>query len=120
MTRDMPQDPERQLPLKHVDLQILIVLADRDLHGYGLAKAIDDRSDGRFQLEPGNLYRYIRRLEELGMVAPAERRRSDDAGHERRRYYRITAFGRRVLAAEARRLKALVAAVEARAALPGA
>lgn len=112
-------DPDALLPLKHVDLQILLVLADRDLHGYGLVKAIDARTDGRFRLEPGNLYRYIRRLEELELVAPAERRHAADAEHERRRYYRITPFGRRVLAAEAARLKALVEVVEARNALPG-
>lgn len=119
MSSEPPNDPEELLPLKHVDLQILLVLADRDLHGYGLVKAIDARTDGRFRLEPGNLYRYIRRLEELELVAPAERRRADDAGYERRRYYRITRFGRQVLAAEAARLKALVEAMEARDALPG-
>jgi DNA-binding PadR family transcriptional regulator len=118
MAHDTRRDPDAQIPLKHVDLQILIVLADQDLHGYGLVKAIEARTDGHFRLEPGNLYRYIRRLVNLGMVAPADRRRAEDVEHERRRYYRITAFGRRVLAAEVQRLKALVEAVESLSVLP--
>ncbi|MDX1647999.1 MAG: PadR family transcriptional regulator [Longimicrobiales bacterium] len=118
MAPDTPGDPRTRLPLKHVDFQILLVLADRDLHGYGLVKEIEVRTEGRFSLEPGNLYRYVGRLVDQDLVARAERRPAADAQDERRRYYRITEFGRQVLSAEAARLKALVEAVERRTPLP--
>jgi DNA-binding PadR family transcriptional regulator len=64
------------------------------------------------QLEAGNLYRSMRRLEADGIVEEAGRRPAADADDERRRYYRLTAFGRRVLAAEMLRLRALVQLAE--------
>jgi DNA-binding PadR family transcriptional regulator len=109
----LSDDPERHLPLKPVDFHILLVLADGPLHGYGMVREIESRSEGRLRLEPGNLYRYLRRLVDEGMVEPAERRESTDAAGERRRDYRVTGFGKRVLLAEARRMRALAAAAEA-------
>ena len=101
---------EQHLPLKAVDFHILLVLTDGDLHGYGMVKEIEERSGGTIRLEPGNLYRYIRRLVDEGMVAPAARQGAD--GEERRRYYTVTPGGRRLLAAEAARMRSLVAAAE--------
>lgn len=111
-------DPHTSLPLRPVDFHILLVLTDGERHGYGIAKEIDARSEGRIRLEPGNLYRYLRRLVEGGLVEPAARRPSPDTADERRRYYRVTALGRRVLAADAARMRSLVAAAEARVTLP--
>ena len=108
------------LPLKAVDFHILLSLADEELYGYRLVREIEGRSAGRVRLEPGNLYRYIRRLEGQGLVEPAGRRATTGASSERRRYYRLTALGRRVLAAEAARMRSLVAAVEARLEVPPA
>jgi len=105
----VPTDPRRHLPLKPVELHILLALAEEERHGYGLVQAIAERSDGVVVLEPGNLYRVIRRLLDDGLVEEAARRRAPDLADERRRYYRITALGGRVLAAEVRRLQALVA-----------
>ena len=99
-------------------MAILLVLTDGALHGYGIVKEIESRSDGRIRLEPGNLYRYVRRLVEGGMVERAGRKASAEASDERRRYYRVTPFGRRVLAADAMRMRTLVAAAEARITLP--
>ncbi|MEM7414541.1 MAG: helix-turn-helix transcriptional regulator [Gemmatimonadota bacterium] len=98
------------LPLKPVDFHILWVLAEGELHGYGIVKEIETRSGGRIRLEPGNLYRYVRRLVTAGLVRPAERRPAD--GEERRRYYGVTADGKAVLAAEVARMRELAAAAE--------
>ena len=106
-------DPSTHLPLKPVDLHILLVLTDQELHGYGIVKAIEHHTAGSIRLEPGNLYRYIRRLEEVGLVEPAGHRGSEADLAERRRYFRVTPFGRSVLAAEAARMRLLAAAVEA-------
>lgn len=107
----------KHLPLKPIDFHILLVLTDGDLHGYGIVKEIEVRSDGRIRLEPGNLYRYIRRLVDEDLVEPSGRR-ADSTDSERRRYYAVTRFGRDVLAAEAMRMRTLVLAAEARVTLP--
>ena len=128
----MSRSPHEALPLKAVDFHILLVLTDGELHGYGMVREIERRSEGRIRLEPGNLYRYLRRLVDEGMVEPAERRAaghtvepdpvaSEDRGSGRgdavrsprsRRYYRVTAYGRQVLAADAARMRTLARAVE--------
>lgn len=110
-------DTARHIPMKPVDLHILLVLTEQDLHGYGIVKDIEARTEGRIRLEPGNLYRYIRRLESVGLVAQATAP-TLAPGEERRRYYTVTSLGRRVLEAEAARMRALAAVVESRLA-PG-
>ena len=110
----MPPDPLRFLPLKPVDLQLLLALTGGELHGYGLVQSIADRTGGVVRLEPGNLYRVIKRLLADGLVAETARRPAPDADDERRRYYRLTTLGSRVLAAELERLQELVSAPEAR------
>jgi DNA-binding PadR family transcriptional regulator len=110
----MPPDPRSHLPLKPVDLQLLLVLAEGERHGYALVQAVEERTDGLVVLDPGNLYRLIRRLLAEGLIAESERRAAADLGGERRRYYRLTALGDRVLAAELRRLQALVASPSVR------
>lgn len=100
------------LPLKAVDFHILLVLTDRGaMHGYGMVREIEERSEGRVRLEPGNLYRYIRRLVDSGLVELAEPRRVVEG--DRRRDYRVTALGRRVLAADVGRMRGLIQAAEA-------
>jgi DNA-binding PadR family transcriptional regulator len=107
-------DSRDHLPLKPVDLELLLALADEERHGYGLLQTIAEHTDGLITLDPGNLYRVIKRLMESGLVAEAGHRHADDAG-ERRRYYRITALGGNVLAAELDRLRSLVNARQTRA-----
>ena len=111
----MSTDPRAFLPLKPLDLQLLLALADEELHGYGLVQAISDRTDGLVTLEPGNLYRVIKRLLADGLVAESDRRAAPGSDDERRRYYRLTALGGRVLSAELRRLEALVSSPSVRA-----
>ena len=91
------------LPLKPVDLQILLVLAEDDLHGYGLMKAVEEESGGQVRLEVGSLYRLISRLLDNELIE--ETGTAGTAAERRRRLYRITPLGRRVAAAEAERLE---------------
>ena len=100
------------LPLKSIDVLILTMLTAGERHGYGIRQDILDHTGGAMQLEAGNLYRHIRRLEDDGMLEESGRRPAAD--DERRRYYRLTPFGRRVLAAEMLRLRALVRLAEQR------
>ncbi|HKV52417.1 MAG TPA: helix-turn-helix transcriptional regulator [Gemmatimonadaceae bacterium] len=100
-------EPETLLPLKSVDTLILTMLAAGERHGYGIRQDILTYSNGAIELEAGNLYRHMRRLESKGLIeAAAPRRESGD--DERRIYHRLTPFGHRVLAAEMLRLRALV------------
>ncbi len=109
-----PSAPEDFLPLKPVDFHVLMVLLDGKRHGYGIVQDISDRTDGRIKLVPGNFYAMLNRLIDVGLIAEAANPAARESDGIRRRYYRITATGRRVAAAEARRLKALVDEAEAR------
>lgn len=111
----MSPSPADHLPLKPVDLEILMALAEVDLHGYGLVQAVAAHTDGLIALDPGNLYRVIKRLLETGLVAEAGHKATADAGGERRRYYALTSLGGKVLAAELERLRRLVNAPATRA-----
>ena len=104
----LSRPPRSFLPLKPLDLQLLLSLAEGERHGYGLVQDITERTDGLVTLEPGNLYRVIKRLLADGLVAETDRRAVPELDDERRRYYRITPLGGRVLAAEVARLQALV------------
>jgi DNA-binding PadR family transcriptional regulator len=99
---------EFELPLKPVDYLVLLALHEQDRHGYGIVKDIEQISDGKIRLVPGNLYSVIARLADDGFVreAPAQR------GDSRRRHYRLTASGRRLLTAETRRLSELLSRPE--------
>ena len=111
----MPRDARSHLPLRPVDFVLLLALSEGEAHGYALVRDIEARTDGAVRLEPGNLYRVIRRLLDEGLVAQADRRRAADLGDERRRYYRLTPLGARVARLEAHRLRALLATPAARA-----
>lgn len=95
-------------PVKPVELLVLLVLSAGDRHGYGIRQDILQLTNDSVALEAGNLYRTIRRLEAEGWIGEAATRPDVPSDDERRRYYGLTAFGRRVLAAELERLRALV------------
>lgn len=103
---------QRHLPLKPVVLHVLLALAEGDLHGYGVIQSVRERSEGRIQLQTGPFYRHLRKLTDAGLVEESPHRPDDD-DPRRGAYYRLTDLGRKVLAAEARRLAGLVSATEA-------
>jgi DNA-binding PadR family transcriptional regulator len=103
------------LPLKADTFHVLLVLLRGERHGYAIMREAAERSAGRVELQAGALYRLLARLLDDGVVVESQRRPAADADDERRRYYRITPLGKRVIAAEAERMAAL--ADEARRAL---
>jgi DNA-binding PadR family transcriptional regulator len=105
-------DPQSLLPLTPLAFEILLSLAEEDRHGYHIMQAVDRRTDGRIALHAGTLYRAIARLVDLGLIEELDERR-DPATDERRRYYRLTPFGRSVAEAEATRLESQVRAARA-------
>jgi DNA-binding PadR family transcriptional regulator len=104
--------------LKHSELLILTTLSAGDRHGYAIRQEILDFTDGSVDIEAGTLYRHLRALEEGGHIrfAPAP----SDETDSRRIYYRLTPSGRRALAAEMARLRALVHLAEERGILAAA
>ena len=101
------QDPKSQIPLKPIELLVLSMLSAGDRHGYGIRQDIIEHTNGELELEAGNLYRTIRRLETDGLIDEASSS-SSSSTDERRRYYRLTPFGKRVLGVELERLRVLV------------
>jgi DNA-binding PadR family transcriptional regulator len=99
---------ESQLPLTPAVFHILLALADQDRHGYAIILDIAERTSGAMRLGTGTLYTAISRLLEQGLIEEPDERPAADEDDERRRYYRLTTFGRDVANAEARRLAALV------------
>ena len=114
----MPTDPRSLLPLRPVDFLLLLALVEEEQHGYALAQRIAESTDGLVRLEPGNLYRVIKRLVDDGLIAPSSRRPAADRDDERRRYYKITAAGARVAAMEAQRLRTVLASAAVKALKP--
>lgn len=114
--RDTPRRPAIQLlPLKPVELLVLTMLTGGPRHGYGIRQDILAHTNGEMELEAGNLYRTIRRLETDGLLDESGPHPSaTTTDDERRRYYELTPLGKRVLAAELERLRALVRLGEAR------
>ncbi len=115
----MPPTPDisRYLPLKPVLFWVLLVLVDGASHGYGVLKEIESRTEGTIRLEPGNLYRYVKKLLELELIVEIDTPDGVEASDSRRRYYDLTDLGRSVVRAEAERMRSLVRAAEARALL---
>lgn len=106
------KNPDDLIPLKPVETLILSMLTAGERHGYGIRQDVLEHTRGRIELEAGSLYRHIRRLEGDKLIEASATRRSGD--DERRIYYQLSPFGRRVLAAEMLRLRELVRLAEAR------
>jgi DNA-binding PadR family transcriptional regulator len=112
--------PESLLPLSTAVFHILVALADRDRHGYAIMQDVAARTEGAVQLSAGTLYSAIRRLLEQGLIEELSESPDRSSTDERRRYYRLTRFGRRVATAEVGRLNALVRQARATGLVPGA
>jgi DNA-binding PadR family transcriptional regulator len=104
--------------MRSIEFEILLSLAAGPRHGYAIIQDIEARGGGAVSVETGTLYRALQRLVEHGLVAPAEAPGPLAEGDERRRYYAITAAGRRAAAAEASRMASLVARARAVRLLP--
>jgi len=109
--------PADLLPLKPLHFLMLLTLVDGERHAYAIKKDLASRGAHR-DVGPGTLYRSIAQLIDAGLIEESDRRPSAELDDERRRYYRVTAFGRRVVVAEARRLDGLVSAARARRLIP--
>lgn len=106
--------PESFLPLKPHWFHVLLSLANEDQHGYGIMQEVLERTGGKVRLWPATLYGTLKRLIDADLIKESTRRpaaRDDDA---RRRYYRLTGLGRRVLSAESERLEDLVRVIRAK------
>ena len=112
--------PDSLLPLSPAVFHIMLALADAERHGYGIMQEVKARTEGQVHLVPGTLYGAIKRLLEKGLIEEADERPDPQLNDERRRYYRLTDLGQRVLRAEAARLAQLVRQAQAKQLLPRA
>src|SRR6266404_7719794 len=112
--------PESLLPLPVAVFHIRIALADRDRHGYSIMQDVAARTEGKVQLSAGTLYSSIRRMLEQGLIEELAEGPDPSSTDERRRYYRLTRFGKRAAAAEVARLNALLQQARATGLVTGA
>jgi DNA-binding PadR family transcriptional regulator len=111
----MPEiDLQSFLPLKTQWFYIMLSLAGEEQHGYGIMQEVLERTGGKVRLWPATLYGSIKRLIEAGLIEESDERPAPELDDARRRYYRLTAFGRQVLDAESERLQELVRAIQVR------
>src|SRR5580658_2341910 len=114
MNRD---DCLRFLPLKPQWFHILLSLAGEEQHGYGIMQEVLQRTGGKVRLWPATLYGSIKRLIEEGLIEESDERPAPELDDARRRYYRLTGLGKRVLDAECERLQELVHTIRVKQAL---
>ncbi len=111
-------DPESLLPLTPSVFHILLALSDADLHGYGIMQEVAEHTAGQIKLGPGTLYGAIKRLLSDRLIVEADERPDPEMDDERRRYYRLTDFGQRVLKAEVRRITKMVSVAQRKRLIP--
>jgi DNA-binding PadR family transcriptional regulator len=116
----MSQAIQKMLPLTPTVFHILLALADGEKHGYGIMRAVEQETQGRMQIRIGSLYGAIRRMLEAGLIEETQERPDPEQDDERRRYYGLTAYGRRVLAAEAERIARAMELIRGKHVLGGA
>jgi DNA-binding PadR family transcriptional regulator len=112
--------PKQKLnPLPSAAFQILLALAEEDLHGYAIMRQVAEQTAGRMRLGPGTLYSSLQALVEAKLIEELDRREDDQLGSERRRYSRLTSAGRRLARSEAERLAELLRVARAKKILRG-
>jgi len=102
------KSPEEMLPLSPAVFHILLALADDERHGYSIMQHVAETTGGQIKMGPGTLYGTIKRLLAAKMIEESDERPDPKLDDERRRYYRLTPFGRRVLSAEVARYSKMV------------
>jgi DNA-binding PadR family transcriptional regulator len=103
-----PQSPHELVPLSPSVFHILLALADEERHGYGIMQDVARQTGNALRLGPGTLYGCLKRMLAAGLVEESDERPDPALDDERRRYYRMTALGKRVVRAEAERLFGVV------------
>jgi DNA-binding PadR family transcriptional regulator len=110
----MKEHPERFLPLKPHWFHVMLSLAEQEQHGYGIMQEVLSRTGGKVRLWPATLYGTLKRLIDEELIEESDERPAEDLDDARRRYYRLTKLGRRVLAAEGERLEDLIRVIRAK------
>ncbi len=108
------ENPEAFLPLKTNWFHILLSLAAEEQHGYGIMQEVLARSEGKIRLWPATLYGALAKLIEAGLIVESDERPAEELDDARRRYYKLTPLGRKVLDLESARLEALVNVLRAK------
>ena len=108
------REPSALLPLPVAQLHILLALADGEKHGYAIMGEVEVMTDGDVTMGPGTLYGTVKRMLDAGLVEETDERPDPELDDERRRYYRLTGFGARVLDAEIARMAQLARTAEAK------
>ena len=112
--------PKRKLdPLPAAAFQIMLALADGDLHGYAIMRQVEEQTGGRLRLGPGTLYGSIQALLEGKLIEDVDRPENIEVHSERRRYYRLTIAGRKMARSEAEKLADVLRVARARKILRG-
>jgi len=110
----MASQTDSFLPLRPHWFHVMLSLADQEQHGYGIMQEVLERTEGKVRLWPATLYGTLKRLIEAELIEESEDRPAPEADDARRKYYRLTKLGRRVLAAESERLEDLVRVIRAK------
>jgi len=108
------QNPEELLPLTPAVFNILLALADGEKHGYRIMLEVEANTKGQVLMGPGTLYGSIKRMLKADLIEESDERADPEMDDQRRRYYRLTDLGRRVLSMEAKRLASQVMVAKAK------
>lgn len=107
----MAQDthaPSEMLPLTPTVFHLLLALADGEKHGYAMMQAVKEDTNGQVRVRIGSLYGALQRMVDANLIEESEERPVPELDDERRRYYRLTPFGKKVLKAETQRLSSIL------------
>ena len=110
---------EEMIPLTPAVLHILLALADGERHGYGIMQEVTRRAGGHVKMGPGTLYGSIKRMLVDGLIEETGERPDPALDDERRRYYRLTSFGLRVMQVEVLRLHSIVLLAQSKQVIGG-
>ncbi len=104
----MPQSPKAPFRITPVVFHVMLSLADQETHAYRIMKDVDERTRGSIKIGPGSLHFTLAKLLEAGMIEESAHRPDPAMDDSRRKYYRLTDFGREFLSAEATKLADIV------------
>lgn len=111
---DAVKAPDEMLPLPAAQLNILLALADGEKHGYAVMREVESMTDGEVTMGPGTLYGTVKKMLNAGLIEETDQRPDPEMDDERRRYYRMSGLGSRMLEAETARLERLVETAHAK------